>query len=194
MLRITPLTVHCKEGFIVPDCATGGDSTSGGTLTGAIVDRLALGHAFTHAQPTVTGEIPGTTSTQGRRYVTLNVKLKHGDSSGGGDLVDFSTGLIPDAQAYYTTQGESTDWKMWTTGLQRMQYSPKCYPLMGAKRFITAAAIVTRVGAVTATAAANLFTGGLHLNLLNYDQEGLTKFSVAPAGVGSLVKTTSTNT
>jgi hypothetical protein len=194
MLRITPLTLHSKEAFIVGDCATGGDSTSGGTLTGGLIDRLALGHAYTHAHPQITGEIPGTTSTAGRRWVTLNVKIKHGDSSGGGDLVDFATGLIADALPFYTTQGESTDWKSWSTGLQRMQYSPKCYPLMGAKRFIAVAGTVTRVGAVTATAAANLFTGSLHLSLLNQSEETSVKFSVAPGNVAGTIKTTSTAT
>lgn len=198
MLNITPVTIHCKQGHIVPDCATGGDSTSGGTFNGSIVDRLALGYGYEYAQPFLIGELPATTSTQGRRYVSLQVKLRHGDSSGGGDLADFSTGLIPDAVEHYTTQGESTDWKNWTTGLLRMQCSPKAYPLQGAKRFITAAAIVTRVGAVTATAAANLFTCALGLTLIKQDQEEAGDYSVNPAGnagaIGEAWKTTSTAT
>ena len=194
MLRITPLIIHSKEAVIVPDCATGGDATSGGVLVGAIVDRLALGAAFTHAIPSFTGQYPGTTSTQGARYITLLTKMRHGDSSGGGDLADMSTGLIPDPMPFYTSQGESTDWKGWSTGLQRMQFSHKAYPLMGAKRFLAPAVIVQRIGATTATAAGNLVTGSLHLCLLNQDQEGAPDFSVAPEGRGNVVKTTATNT
>ena len=200
MLYITPVTVHCKQGHIVPDCATGGDSTSGGTFNGSIVDRLALGYSFTHAQPVLIGELPATTSTQGRRFVSLQVKLYHGDSSAGGDLAALNTGLDADAVEHYTTQGESTDWKTWTTGLLRMQCSPKVYPLMGAKRFIAPAAIVTRIGGVTATAAGNLFTCALGLTLLNADHEMSGDFGVAPGGIGNgqaigeAWKTTSTAT
>lgn len=200
MLHITPVTVHSKLGHIVGDCATGGDSTSGGTFNGSIIDRYALGYGYTHAQPVLIGELPATTSTQGRRFVALQVKLYHGDSSGGGDLAALNTGLDADAVEHYTTQGESTDWKTWSTGLLRMQCSPKAYPLMGAKRFIAPAAIVTRIGGVTATAAANLFTCALGLTLLNADQEMAEDFGVAPGGIGNgqaigeAWKTTSTNT
>lgn len=194
-LRITPVAVHGKENHIVPDCATGGDSTSGGTFNGSVVDRLSLGAQFTHAQPVLTGQLPGTTSTAGGRYVLVQTKLRHGDSSGGGDLADFSTGLIADAMPHFTTQGESTDWKNFTTGPVRVQCSPAAFPLQGAKRFIAAAGAVTRAGLTTATAAANLFTCSLHLNLLNRDNEdNVNRKSFAPAGIRDVLPTTATNT
>mgnify|MGYP001616127934 CR=1 FL=1 len=201
MLHITPVTVHCKQGHIVGDCSTNGDSTSGGTFNGSIVDRLALGYNYTHAQPVLIGELPATTSTAGARFVSLSIKLRHGDSSGGGDLADLNTGLDADAVEHYTTQGESTDWKTFTTGLLRMQCSPKAYPLMGAKRFIAPAATVLRAGKATSTAAGNLFTCALGLTLLKQDQEtGLGDFGIAPGGagngsaIGEAWKTTSTAT
>lgn len=198
MLNITPVTLHGKLNQTVGDCSTNGDSTSGGAFNGSVVDRLALGYGYSYAQPFLIGELPGTTSTQGRRFVSLSVKLKHGDSSGGGDLVDYATGLIPDAVEHYTTQGESTDWKSWTTGLLRMQCSPKMFPLQGAKRFIAAAAIVTRAGAATSTAAANLFTCAIGLTLAKQDHEHDGDFGVNPAGSaspnGGPWKTTSTAT
>lgn len=201
MLHITPLTVHSKLGHIVGDCSTNGDSTSGGTFNGSIVDRMALGYSYTHAQPVLIGELPATTSTAGARFVSLSIKLRHGDSSGGGDLADLNTGLDADAVEHYTTQGESTDWKTFTTGLLRMQCSPKAYPLMGAKRFIAPAATVLRAGRATSTAAGNLFTCALGLTLLKQDSELGTEYGVAPGGAGNASaalgeawKTTSTAT
>lgn len=201
MLQITPLTVHSKLGHLVGDCSTNGDSTSGGTFNGSIIDRLALGYSYTHAQPFIVGELPGATSTAGARFVSLSIKLRHGDSSGGGDLADLNNSLDADAVEHYTTQGESTDWKTFTTGLMRMQASPKAYPLMGAKRFIAPAATVLRAGKATSTAVGNLFTAALGLTLLRQDQEtGQGDFGIAPGGagngsaIGEAWKTTSTAT
>lgn len=196
MLRITPLTLHSKQGHIVPDCATGGDSTSGGAFAGAIIDRLALGFTYTHAQPVLIGQLPGTTSTAGGRYVVAKATLRHGDSSGGGDLTDYLTGLDAAAVVHYTTQGESTDWKSFTTGNVRVQASAKCYPLQAAKRFIAPVGTVTRVGLTTATAAANLVTATLALTMLNQDQEISVEYGVNPGslGTGNTWKTTSTAT
>lgn len=199
MLNITPVAVGCKVNQVVGDCSTNGDSTSGGTLTGSIIDRHALGFSYGHAQPFIVGELPGVTSTAGARFVSLAIKLKHGDSSGGGDLADYSTGLITDAIPHYTTQGESTDWKTWTTGTMRMQASPKAYPLQGAKRFIAPAAIVTRAGKATSTAAGNLFNGTIGVNMMRQDHEHSADYGVAPGGAGQgvifeAVRTTSTST
>lgn len=194
MIHYTPVTITAKATHQVADCATGVDSTSGGVFNGSVIDRLALGFSFTHAQPYLIGQLPGTTSTTGARFRSVAVKLRHGDSSGGGDLVDYSTGLIANAEPFYTTQGESTDWQNWTTGPIRLQVSSVAFPLLGAKRFITAAGTVTAPGLTTATAAGNLVTCALGVNMLKPDQEIPGEMSMSVGGLRQVLPTTATNT
>jgi hypothetical protein len=194
-LHYTPMILTAKATHQTADCGTGGvDSTSGGVFNGSVIDRLALGPAFTHAQPFLVGQLPGTTSTAGARYRSVAVKLRHGDSSGGGDLADFSTGLIPAAVPFYTTQGESTDWKNFTTGAVRLQTSHVSYPLLGAKRFITAAGTITGPGLTTATAAGNLVTAALGVAMVRGDAEGGPDLSMSIGGLRDVLPTTSTAT
>jgi hypothetical protein len=195
MLHYTPMILTAKATHQTADCGTGGvDSTSGGVFNGSVIDRLALGPAFTHAQPFLVGQLPGTTSTSGARYRKVAVKLRHGDSSGGGDLADFLTDMIPAGTPFYTTQGESTDWKNWTTGNVRLQASHVAYPLLGAKRFITAAGTITGPGLTTATAAGNLVTAALGVALQRADQEGPGEMSMSIGGLKDVLPTTATNT
>lgn len=194
-LHYTPMILTAKATHQTADCGTGGvDSTSGGVFNGSVIDRMALGPAFTHAQPFLVGQLPGTTSTAGARYRSVAVKLRHGDSSGGGDLADYSTGLIPSAVPFYTTQGESTDWKNFTTGNVRLQAAQVAYPLLGAKRFITAAGTITGPGLTTATAAANLVTAALGVAMTRADQENQSDLSMSIGGLRDVLPTTATNT
>jgi len=193
MLHYTPMIVTAKATHTVADCSTGLDSTSGGVFNGSVIDRLALGPAFTHAQPFMVGQLPGTTSTQGARFRSVAVKLRHGDSSGGGDLADFSTGMIQAAVPFYTTQGESTDWKNWTTGNTRVQVSHVAYPLLGAKRFITAAGTITAPGLSTSTAA-GILTVALGVSLSRANQEVPGEISQSVGGLRDVLPTTATNT
>jgi hypothetical protein len=195
MLHYTPMILTAKATHQTADCGTGGvDSTSGGVFNGSVIDRLALGPAFTHAQPFLVGQLPGTTSTAGARFRSVAVKLRHGDSSGGGDLADFSTGMISAATPFFTTQGESTDWKNWTTGNVRLQTSHVMFPLLGAKRFITAAGTITGPGLTTATAAGNLVTAALGVALMAGDQETFGEKSMSIGGLKDVLPTTATNT
>lgn len=195
MLHITPVSITAKATHQCADCGTGGvDSTSGGTFNGSVIDRLALGAAFTHAQPFLIGQLPGATSTAGAKWRSVAVKLRHGDSSGGGDLADYSTGMIQSAIPFNTTQGESTDWQNFTTGAVRMQVSSVAYPLLGAKRFITAAGTITGPGLTTATAAANLVTCALGVNMLKADAEVPGEISMHVGGLRAVLPTTSTAT
>src|SRR5574343_913379 len=88
-------------------CSTG-DVLSGAAINGRVIDRLGLGRnriyetaePFIHVYTTV-----GSTAADQR--VTLSVKLQHGDSSGGGDMADYSTGMTaPDVN--FRTTAEST--------------------------------------------------------------------------------------
>jgi hypothetical protein len=189
------MIITAKATHQCADCGTGGvDSTSGGAFNGSVIDRLALGPEFTHAEPFLIGSLPGTTSTAGARFRSVHAKMRHGDSSGGGDLVDFMTDISPAVTPFYTTQGESTDWKNWSTGAIRLQNRSQAYPLLGAKRFITAAGIITGPGLTTATAAANLVTAALGVALMRADQEGGAEYSMSVGGLRDVLPTTSTAT
>lgn len=199
MIRSTPVYVQCKENHTVLDCATGGDSTSGGVFNGSVIDLQALPSRFTHAQPVIAGTLPGTTSTAGGSRLQLDVRLKHGDSSGGGDAANFSTDQLPDEPQKYYSTANSTDHPSWTTGTIRTQYSPAPIPLLGAKRYLIASGQVQRIGITTATAAANIWTGHLGLNLINAqnEDEANRNRAVNPSGnyqKTSYVPTTATNT
>lgn len=199
MLHSTPLTIQAKTSHEVYGNATGLDSTSGGEFSGELIDRLALSPAFTHAQPFLVGSIAGTTSTGGERWCSVAVKLQHGDSSGGGDLADYSTGSISDAVSYYTTQGESTDWRNWTTGAVRVQTSPRPYPLLHAKRFLSVSgtvsmSLIAATGTSTATSSAGIMTLSLGANLLRADHEEQDNRAVHVGGLKDVFFTTSTAT
>lgn len=199
MIRSTPVYVQSKESHIVLDCATGGDSTSGGLFDGNVIDLQAFPSRFTHIQPVIAGTLPGTTSTAGGSRIQLDVRVKHGDSSGGGDAVNFSTDQLPDAvQNYYATD-MSTDHPSWSTGTIRVQYSPAPIPLLGAKRYVRTSGQVTRIGIATSTAAGQLFTCHLGANLFNAQEEAEADRNRAVNPSGSYnkrfyVPTTATNT
>lgn len=192
MLNRTPMFVHGNMSAIIPDCATGGDATSGGTISGSIVDRLQMAREFEYGQPVVMGTGLSNTSTGGIKHAKLDVYLRHGDSSGGGDQAEISTGLRVAQQPVFNT-GLTTDEKAWTTGSVRVQHSGAAYDLRGVKRWLSAAAIVTRAGVTTATAAGNLLTVGLGLNLIGADDEPPSRKALIPGG-DEVLFTTATNT
>ena len=192
MLRVTPQTIHGKVNHLTGDCATGFDSTSGGTFDGSVVDRLAMGRSFTHAQPFIVGSGLSNTSTGGIKHVKLDVLLKHGDSSGGGDLAEVDTGLRVVQQPVYNT-GLTTDEKVWTTGTVRVQHSGVPYALQGLKRWIAPSAIVTRAGVTTATGSGNDLNVSLGVNLLQADESPPVRKALVPGGEDVLY-TTATDT
>src|SRR3989304_4583426 len=103
MLRITPMIVQSKVNHLTGDCATGLDSTSGGAVNWSFIDRLARARECTHVQPFIIGSGLANTSTGGIKHAKLDVFLKHGDSSGGGDLAEIDTGLRVAQQRVYNT-------------------------------------------------------------------------------------------
>jgi hypothetical protein len=193
-LHYTPMILTAKATHQTADCGTGGvDSTSGGVFNGSVIDRLALGPAFTHAQPFLIGKLPGSTST-GKVYRSVAVKLRHGDSSGGGDLADYQSGMIPSAVAYGAVEARTTEWKNYTTGDIRLQASSVAYPLLGAKRFITAAGTISGPGASTSTAAGDLVTASLGVAMVRADQENQSDLGMMIGGIRDILPATSTAT
>jgi hypothetical protein len=118
-------------------------------VSGRVIDRLT--DLFTKDVPVVA--MPATIiyssrgSTATDRKLTLGVKLQHGDSSGGGDMADYSTQSQPDDQIYFSS-ARTTDMAYWSTGPLRAQSEPSYYDLRAAKRYIRAVHTVSK-GTVT---------------------------------------------
>jgi len=184
MIRITPVYVQCKENHIVGDCSTNGDSTSGGTFNGSIIDLQAFRSRFTHIQPVIAGTLPGVTSTAGGSRIGLNLTMQHGNSSGGGDMAGLSTDQMPTGVQNYRSTAMSTDHNSWSTGTIRMQYSPEALSLREAKRYVRVQGTVNRIGIATSTAAGNLATVHLGANLLQADAESAigSQLAMSPGG------------
>lgn len=198
MIRSTPVYIQGKENVLVLDCCTGGDSTSGGNINGNLIDLNALPGRFTHIQPIIAAQLPGTTSTAGGSRVSLEVRIQTGNSSGGGDLANLSTDMLPSAAQNYYSTAMTTDHKSWSTGNIRLQHSPTCIPLLSADRYVRVQGVVTRVGISTSTAAGQQLIAHLGCNLINGDEQPLaSRKSFNPSGdaVGDTnILTTSTAT
>ncbi len=146
---------------VVFTCSTG-NYASGAAINGKVVDRLGLVAAVPSAALGVRDRclvaepfiyaIQHAGSTSAARNVSLDIKLQHGDSSGGGDMADYSTGAQP-ATANFYHSGLTTDMKNWTTGLVAGYSNPCHYELTGAKRYIRAVGAVTKFGVSTSTVA-----------------------------------------
>jgi hypothetical protein len=194
MLHYTGQAIQGKADTLVMDCATGGGATAGGVISGSIVDRLALARAFTHCQPFVIGSGLTNTSTNGSKVAKLDVYLQHGDSSGGGDMAEVSTGLRVAQQQIYNSGELTTDYKVWTTGVIRMQHTGASYALLGAKRFLRTAAIVSRLGLSTATTGAHDMSVSLGCIMLRPDEDPPSKKALIVDGSKTPLFATATNT
>jgi hypothetical protein len=194
MLHITGSVIHSKADTLVMDCATGGGATSGGTITGGVIDRLSLGRHYSYAAPFVIGTLAGNTSTTGSKTAKLDVFLKHGDSSGGGDLAEVSTGLRVAQQQIYNTGELTTDYKSYATADLSVQHTGAYYHLLGVKRWIAPAAIVTRAGLSTATTGANALTVSLGAIMHRPDEDPPTRKAIFRSGSQNALYATSTST
>jgi len=157
-------------------CSTG-DVASGAAINGSIVDRLGLGvttggNVLNQAEYCELAEpfclawsTYGTTAAN--QLVSVQVKLQHGDSSGGGDMADYypaggtcstspssgETSYLSPLRNYFTT-AQTSDFRNWTTGAMKYSNNPFSISLEYAKRFIRSVGYVTKTFGATATAAA----------------------------------------
>lgn len=113
------------------------------TALGNIIDRLSgpLGELYTVAMPSA--QLYSTRgSTEANRQITLGIKLQHGDSSGGGDMADYSTGSQPDDRTYFST-ARTSDMRNWdasvSTGILNAVSPPAYYDIRAAKRYLRVA-------------------------------------------------------
>jgi len=135
-------------------CSTG-DVLSGAAINGRIVDRLGLGARYNFRAVQVALHVWSTVgSTAADQKVALDIKLQHGDSSGGGDMADFTTGLQPATRSFLST-AMTTPMQNWSTGLQFFDHVAD-YEITAAKRYIRPVGTWTRGGSATSTAAGSI--------------------------------------
>lgn len=125
------------------------------TAYGIVIDRLgpALGAMYNVAFPA--GHFHASAgSTETNRRLSLGVKLQHGDSSGGGDMADYSTQNQPAQRNYFGT-GRTSDMQNWdetySTGPLYAQSNAAYYDLRAAKRYIRVAVPVYKDKVTTET-------------------------------------------
>jgi hypothetical protein len=120
-------------------------SVSAAGLSGRVIDRLT--DLFTKDVPLVacpfTHLYASRGSTAADRRLTLGVKLQHGDSSGGGDMADYSTQSQPDDKNFFST-ARTTEMVAWSTGPVRLQTAQSYYDLRAAKRYVRAVHYITK--------------------------------------------------
>lgn len=128
--------------------STANTVVSGVAANGRVIDRSTrssspdLPALYTVAM--VAGMLNSTRgSTEADRKMTLAVKLQHGDSSGGGDMADYSTGFTQDDRVYFTTV-QTTDMNNWSTAPIVMTTNPTYYDLRAAKRYIRSVLTATK--------------------------------------------------
>ena len=131
-------------------CTTG-DVVSTSAINGSVIDRLGLGRLYTIGVPfAVARQVLG--STEVDQKVTIAVKLQHGDSSGGGDMADYTTRNQPD-DAIFNTSAMTTPIAAWSTDPARMESAEGAYPLVAAKQYVRPVITVTINSETTATAS-----------------------------------------
>lgn len=115
---------------------------------GRVIDRLAapLGTMYVVAMPVaVLTATRG--STEADRKLQVGAYLLHGDSSGGGDMAEYSTNSRQDDRTYFGT-GRTSDMANWdaslSTGAINACSNPAYYDLRAAKRFIQLAVRVMK--------------------------------------------------
>ncbi len=114
------------------------------TAYGRVINRLRLPQGATKYDACVVGSWLHSTrgSTEADRKISIGVKLQHGDSSGGGDMADYSADNQPADKVYFSS-ARSTDHASWdaseSTGELYAASNPGYYDLRAAKQYIRVA-------------------------------------------------------
>lgn len=160
-IHVIPKVVQgISNGTVNRTCSAGGDYVSATDISGRVVDRLLLGNTYMYAYPYAA--FNGPQSTEADAKITLAVKMQHGDSSGGGDMADYSTGEQPTTVTFLTS-AMTTPMASWSTGPVLGESYPGLYNLRGAKQYVRCVATPTINFQATATSTADQLhiSGGL---------------------------------
>ena len=145
-IRVTTAQVLITTGDIgdVNSTVQGDEVSSGGMVEstqGRIIDRLAFPQGGEHYNVVVAQATLSSTrgSTEADRKLAVGVNLFHGDSSGGGDLEEFSTGSRPRDRVYFTS-ARTSDMANWddaeSSGPVYLVSEPGVWDIRGAKRYL----------------------------------------------------------
>ena len=115
-------------------------ATAETTAFGRIIDRTQMPLGAWYQVAAISACVHSTRgSTEADRKLTIGVKLQHGDSSGGGDMADYSTESQPDTRQYFSS-ARSTDHASWDAALSTGEVygmsNPSYYDLRSAKRYL----------------------------------------------------------
>lgn len=170
LVRDIPFTVNALEETILVTCSalmtTAASTAAVGMLSnqttadalvsagaettafGRVVDRLRQPIGTRYSAAVVSGWLHSTRgSTEADAKLTIGVKLQHGDSSGGGDMADLSTGSQPSTRNYFSS-ARSTAHASWdgteSTGEIYAMSNPGVYDLRAAKRYVRVAVPVAK--------------------------------------------------
>lgn len=165
IVRDMPFTLQALEDTILVTCSalmsTAGSTSPKGMLSvqstadavvsagaettafGRVIDRTLQPLGTWYEVAAVAACLHSTRgSTEADRKLTIGVKLQHGDSSGGGDMADYSTANQPATREYFST-ARSTDHASWdaslSTGEVYAASNPGYYDLRYAKRYLRVA-------------------------------------------------------
>lgn len=178
IVRDLGLGVQGSEDFSIITCstanqvlaATGNVSASGTAISGRIIDRMS--EPFITSRYTVALPYAYVNSTRGSteadRKITVVLKLQHGDSSGGGDMADYSTGSAPEDLVLFTSARTTPEWN-WTTGPFKAHTKQAYYDLRGAHQFIRAVVTPTKSKQTTESSGDEAFHLGVGFMLLGAD-------------------------
>lgn len=167
--NIPKVVQSIANGTVSYTSSPAGDYRSSTDINGSVIDRQVLGRSYSWCSPF--GMASGAASTQVDHKITLGIKLQHGSSSDGGDMVDYSTQSQP-ADVNFFTSAMTTDFTNWTTGAMRGQTLPGVYDLRGANRFIRPVLTPTiNFNATSTTVAAALLSVSGGCVFVNADEE-----------------------
>lgn len=194
------LVLHSKEIQLIT-CSTGAqtqlstvDALQSTTFAatgsaGRIVDRLGdMMTARYYAAGVYANIYSSRGSTEADRKVTLSVKLQHGDSSGGGDMADYSTQNQAADQIFWTTI-QTTPMVSWSTAPFYGQTNQSYYDLKAAKRFVRTVVFASKNRVTTESSGDEGSRIGTVLALAGGDRQPQL---AAWRGVGSTSTSTST--
>lgn len=137
---VTPIADSTADAIIT----SAGESTAFGRVIDRLRQPIGAWYQFGVAGATLHSSRG---STEADRKVTIGVRVQHGDSSGGGDMADLSTGSDAATRQYFST-ARSTDHASWdgseSTGELYAASNPAVYDLRGAKRYLRVAVPVLK--------------------------------------------------
>lgn len=141
-----------STGVVTPIADTTADAliTAAGETTGfgRVIDRTRMPIGTKYDALVASAWIASTRgSTEADRKLTIGVRLQHGDSSGGGDMADYSTSTGGATRQYFST-ARTTDMLQWdggeSTGAVYAVSNPAVYDIRGAKQYIRVAVPVLK--------------------------------------------------